>query len=170
MSEPITHVPNEALDLYIDRIVDVPRDLVWKAWTDPELLKQWFTPKPWQTTDCEIDLRPGGVFGTTMKGPNEGEEFTGRGCYLEIVEGKKLVWTTALGPGYRPQPGYFEDKDSGQFYFTAVITMEDHEGGTKYRALVIHSDEAGKQKHETMGFHHGWGAALDQLVELMSQK
>lgn len=167
MTEPIKHVPNEALDLYMDRIVDVPRDLVWKAWTDPELLKQWFTPKPWRTTDCEIDLRPGGIFSTTMKGP-EGEEFTGAGCYLEVVEGKKLVWTTALGPGYRPQPGWSSDQE-GMFYFTAVITLEDHEGGTKYRALVIHSDEEGKQKHETMGFHNGWGAAFDQLVELMKQ-
>lgn len=162
---PMKHEPDPSLDLFMDRIVDVPRELVWKAWTTPELLKQWFTPKPWQTTEAEIDLRPGGIFRNKMEGPN-GESFEGTGCYLEVVEGEKLVWTSALGPGYRPQPG-FDDKMGGMFYFTAVITMEDHEGGTKYRALVIHADEEGKKKHDEMGFHNGWGAAFDQLIELI---
>jgi uncharacterized protein YndB with AHSA1/START domain len=163
---PIKHEPDPSLDLVLERVIDVPRELVWKAWTTPELMKQWFTPKPWQTTEVELDLRPGGIFRNKMKGPNEGEEFDGAGCILEVVEGSKLVWTSALGPGYRPQPG-FDGADDGAFYFTAVITMEDYEGGTKYTALVVHADEKGKQKHEAMGFHGGWGAALDQLVELM---
>ena len=72
------------LDLVLECIVDVPKELVWKAWTQPELLKQWFTPKPWSTVDCELDLRPGGIFRTVMRSP-EGQDFTNLGCYLEVV-------------------------------------------------------------------------------------
>ncbi len=90
------------LDLVLEREVDVPPELVWKAWTTPELLKQWFTPKPYETPECEIDLRPGGAFRTVMRSP-EGDEFDNTGCYLEIVPEEKLSWTSALGPDFRPK-------------------------------------------------------------------
>jgi len=96
-----TNQTQPQLDLSFTRIIDVPRELVWRAWTEPELLKPWFCPLPWKTIDCEIDLRPGGIFRTTMQSP-EGQEFPGTGCYLEIKPNEKLIWTNALGPGYRP--------------------------------------------------------------------
>ena len=102
MTRSITHQPDPALDLVLERVVDVPRELVWKAWTTPEILKRWFTPAPWTTVACEIDLRPGGRFHTVMRSP-EGKDHPGTGCFLEVVEHEKLVWTSALGPGYRPQ-------------------------------------------------------------------
>src|SRR4029077_16465362 len=83
------------LDLLLERVVDVPPELVWAAWTVPEHVKQWFTPAPWTTVDCEIDLRPGGIFRTVMRSP-EGQEFPNVGCYLEIIKSRKLVWTVAL--------------------------------------------------------------------------
>ena len=61
MTGTITHQPDPKLDLVLERVVDVAPTLVWAAWTRPEYLKQWFTPAPWQTVDCEIDLRPGGI-------------------------------------------------------------------------------------------------------------
>ncbi len=76
-------IANAKLDLMFDRVIDVPRDAVWHAWTTPEHLKRWFTPAPWKTVDCEIDLRPGGIFRTTMRSP-EGREFDNIGCYLEL--------------------------------------------------------------------------------------
>lgn len=163
MTQPIIHQTDPKLDLLFERIIDVPPELVWMAWTTPEHLKKWFTPAPWTTVDCEIDLRPGGIFRTVMRSP-EGEEFPNVGCYLEIVENKKLVWTNALAPGYRPcKPLAAMPCDT--FTFTAVLSLEPHEKGTKYTALVIHGDEEGRRKHEEMGFHEGWGQALDQLVE-----
>lgn len=77
---PSQYQPDPRLDLVIERIVDVPPELVWKAWTSPEHLKPWFTPVPWKTVDCEIDLRPGGMFRTVMRSP-EGQEFPNVGCY-----------------------------------------------------------------------------------------
>lgn len=156
------------LDLVLERTVDVPPELVWLAWTQPEHLQKWFTPKPWTTTACEIDLRPGGAFITTMRSP-EGQDFRNFGCYLEIVPHQKLVWTDTLEAGYRPSrqpPG-----ENCPFRFTATLILEPAADakGTKYTAIVLHGDESSRQKHEAMGFHEGWGTALDQLVEHVKQ-
>ena len=149
-----TPAVNPKLDLVLERVIDVPRELVWKAWTTPEHIVHWFTPKPWKTTDCEIDLRPGGIFRTTMLSP-EGQEYPNIGCYLEVVPNEKLVWTDALLPGYRP---------SEKPFFTACLTMESEGSGTRYRAVAIHRDEASRTQHEEMGFYDGWGTVLDQMV------
>ncbi len=84
------HQPDPTLDLLLERVTDVSREQVWAAWTTPDRIKKWFTPAPWKTVDCEIDLRPGGIFRTVMRSP-EGEIFPNAGCYLEIVENQKLV-------------------------------------------------------------------------------
>src|ERR1700759_4706284 len=123
---------NPKLDLVLERVVDVSKERVWAAWTKPEHIKKWFTPAPWTTVDCEIDLRPGGIFRTVMRSP-EGQEFPNEGCYLEVVENRKLVWTGALGPGYRPR-----DTTAFPFVFTAIIMLEPHGTGTKYTARVLH--------------------------------
>lgn len=148
------------LDLVLERIVDVPPERVWRAWTTPERVKQWFTPRPWSTVECEIDLRPGGIFRTVMRSP-EGDLSPNLGTYLEVVPNERLVWTVALGPGFRPLP----IRPDG-LLFTAIITFERHGAGTKYRALVRHCDAETAKRHHDMGFHDGWGAAFDQLVEL----
>ena len=161
------HQADSKLDLSFERIVDVPKKLIWQAWTQPELLKQWFCPLPWRTTDCEIDLRPGGIFRTTMESP-EGQQFPNAGCYLEVVPEEKLVWTNALLPGFRPSLlSATCGADDAAFMFTATIALAAHEGGTRYTATVFHADEAGCKKHAAMGFREGWGIALDQLVAMI---
>lgn len=160
---------NAQLDLTFTRVVDVPRALIWRAWTEPALLMPWFCPLPWKTIDCEIDLRPGGLFRTTMQSP-EGAEFPNAGCYLEIVPQEKLVWTNALLPGFRPcNPAAANGSDAVDFLFTAMVELADAEQGTRYTATVIHADEAGCKQHATMGFEAGWGAALDQLVAMVKR-
>lgn len=171
MTLPTTHQFNPELDLWFERVVDVPQDLVWQAWTTPDQITQWFTPAPWKTIACEIDLRPGGMFSFTMQSP-EGQDFPGVSCYLEIIKNEKLVWTNALSPGYRPakQAEPYPDHPCEEFVFTAVISLEPHANGTKYTALVMHADSASRIKHEQMGFHDGWGAALDQLVAMIKDR
>jgi uncharacterized protein YndB with AHSA1/START domain len=115
------------LDLVLERTVNVSPELVWMAWTQPEHLKKWFTPAPWTTVECEIDLRPGGAFRTVMRSP-EGESFPGVGCYLEIVPNRKLVWTDALEGEFRPS----RHDPHLNFRFTAKILLEPHGKGTKY--------------------------------------
>jgi len=99
---PTGFTPNPDLDLVLAREVDVPPEKVWAAWTQPDLLTRWFAPAPYTTSACEIDLRPGGIFRTVMRSP-EGEESDGAGCFLEVVENERLTWTSALGPGFRPE-------------------------------------------------------------------
>lgn len=144
------------LDLVLERVVDVPVEAVWTAWTTPEHLMKWFTPPPWKTVACDIDLRPGGVFRTVMQGP-DGESVDSAGCYLEVHENERLVFTDALGPGYRPQ---------SQPFMTAIVTMTREGSGTRYRAVAKHGNAETRKSHEEMGFHDGWGTALEQLVEV----
>jgi uncharacterized protein YndB with AHSA1/START domain len=133
-----------ALDLVLERVVDLPPELVWAAWTRPEHITKWFTPAPWTTPEAEVDLRPGGI---------------NSGCFLDVVENRRLVWTGALGPGYRPN-----DSTVVGFPFTAIITLEPDGPGTRYTARVMHAIPEHCTAHAEMGFSQGWGAALDQLV------
>lgn len=144
------------LDLVLDRVIDVPPEKVWAAWTRPEQLMKWFCPEPWTVSKCEIDLRPGGMFKTTMRGP-DGTEMPNMGCYLEVVPNERLVWTDALLPGYRP---------ASEPFMTGVLLLEPKGTGTRYVAMALHRDVASREQHEKMGFHEGWGKALDQLVAL----
>lgn len=161
---------NPELDLMLERIIDVPRELVWQAWTTPEKLMPWFCPLPWKTVECEIDLRPGGKFYTVMQSP-EGQQFPNYGCYLEIIPNEKLVWTSALEPGFRPvtlpepSPGH----ECAEFAMTATLLLETVAGGTKYIAHVMHANKDAQNAHEKMGFEEGWGTCLDQLVDMIKQ-
>lgn len=157
--------PNPALDLVLERIIDVPPHLVWTAWTTPDHVKKWFTPAPWKTVACDIDLRPGGAFTVVMQSP-EGQNFPNTGCYLEVIPNQRLVWTNALEPGYRPSQVPSGTPES-PLVFTAVIALEPHGEGTKYTATVIHGDPESCKRHEAMGFRQGWGTALDQLVAML---
>lgn len=155
MTTPST--PNNTNDLVLERVVDVPPAKVFEAWTTPEILMKWFCPDPWKVTACEIDLVPGGKMNTTMQGP-DGQEFPNSGCVLEVVPGRKLVFTDTLLPGYRP---------SANPFMTAIIEIIPEGNGTRYRATALHKDEETKKKHEEMGFHEGWATALDQMVEVI---
>lgn len=159
-----TYQPNAKFDLSFERIVETPKELIWRAWTQPQHLMPWFCPLPWRTIECEIDLRPGGLFRTLMQSP-EGQNFPNDGCYLEVIDNEKLVWTNALLPGFRPAPTSATCGDSSvSFFFTASIQLEAHGTGTLYSATVQHGDEAACKQHAAMGFEEGWGVALDQLV------
>jgi uncharacterized protein YndB with AHSA1/START domain len=163
---------NPQLDLTFTRIVDVPKEAVWRCWTEPALLLPWFCPKPWQTIACDIDLRPGGIFSSTMQSPEGVTMPTGVGCILEVVPNHRFTWTSALLPDYRPSLTLEKcGGDEGGFMFTATIALEDCQinghVGTRYTATVLHADEAGCKQHADMGFEAGWGAALDQMVAMI---
>ena len=146
-------------DLILTRVVAAPRARIWAAWTEPDLLKQWFCPVPWSVSACELDVRPGGIFATTMRSP-DGKEFPNVGCYLDVVPLERLVWTDALGPGYRPAANPF---------MTGILSLRDVVGGTEYTARAMHRDPATRRKHDEMGFHSGWSTALDQLLAMIAR-
>ncbi len=144
-------------ELVLTRIFDAPPEKVYRAWTEPELIKQWFAPLPWTTPFAETDVRPGGSNLITMRSP-EGEDFPNPGVYLEVVPNERLVVTDAYTRAWEP---------SEQPFMTLILTFEDLGGKTRYTARVLHWSVADRERHEQMGFHAGWGQCADQLAELL---
>jgi uncharacterized protein YndB with AHSA1/START domain len=158
MTTPTTETtPSNDRELVLTRVIDAPPESVYRAWTEPELLKQWFTPRPWTTPVVETDVRPGGSNLIVMRSP-EGVEMPNRGVYLEVVPNERLVITDAFTQAWEP---------SEKPFMTLVLTFEDAgEGRTKYTARVRHWTVVDRESHEKMGFHQGWGMATDQLAEV----
>lgn len=143
-------------ELVLDRFLDAPRALVWRCWTEPELLKQWFCPAPWRVSEVVMDVRAGGRMFTVMEGPN-GERHENPGVFLEVVDGRRLVTTDAYVDAWLP---------SEKPFMTAIMEFADEGAGTRYRAVARHWTAADLKAHEEMGFHEGWGKASDQLEAL----
>ena len=143
-------------ELVLTRLIDVPRDKLYRCWTEPRLITQWFTPPPWTTPSAQVDVRPGGASLITMRGP-DGTEMPNRGVYLEVVPNAKLVFTDAYTEAWVP---------SAKPFMTVILTFEDEGGKTRYTARVRHWTAEDREAHEKMGFHEGWGIATDQLAAL----
>jgi uncharacterized protein YndB with AHSA1/START domain len=143
-------------ELVLTRLIDVPREKLYRCWTEPKLVVQWFTPPPWTTASAEMDIRPGGSSMVIMRGP-DGTEMANPGVYLEVIPNKKLVVTDAYTSAWQP---------SEKPFMTAIITFEDEDGQTRYTARALHWSVEDRETHEKMGFHAGWGVATDQLAVL----
>lgn len=157
MTTVVEAKPNNDRELVLARIIDAPRENVYRCWTDPELMVQWFTPKPWSTKSAEVDVCAGGKSLIVMADP-EGNEYPNAGIYLEVVPGEKLVFTDAFSSTWEP---------AGKPFMVATVTFEDAPGGkTLYTARAGHWSDESKAEHEQMGFHEGWGQCAEQLEEL----
>src|SRR5271169_4686469 len=154
-----TSAPNSDRELLLTRLIAAPRQKLFKAWTDPELLKQWFAPMPYTTPVAELDVRPGGASRIVMRDP-EGNEFPNRGVYLEVLENERLVFTDAYTKAWEP---------SAKPFMTVILTFADEGGKTRYTARVCHWTVADREAHEKMGFHEGWGRCADQLAALVAK-
>jgi uncharacterized protein YndB with AHSA1/START domain len=147
---------NDLEALEISRFLAVPRARVWRAWSDPKLLAQWWCPKPWTTDVKAFDFRPGGGFHPFMSGPDGGTS-DNPGCFLEIIPQEKIVWTTMLTAGWKPGTPWLA--------MTGIFLMADEGAGTRYIARALHKDAADRKKHDDMGFHDGWGTCITQLEQ-----
>jgi uncharacterized protein YndB with AHSA1/START domain len=146
-------------ELVLTRLIDAPREKLFRAWTDPELLKQWFAPHPYTTPHAELDVRPGGANLIVMKSP-DGQEMSNRGVYLEVIKNERIVFTNAYTKAWEP---------SDKPFMTVILTFEDEGGKTRYTARVRHWSVEDRETHEKMGFHQGWGQCADQLTALVAK-
>jgi len=151
--------PASDRELVLTRLIVAPRAKVFRAWTEPELLKQWFAPLPWTTPAAELDVRPGGANLIVMRDPS-GKDFPNRGVYLEVVKNERLVVTDAYTKAWEP---------SEKPFITAILTFENEGGKTRYTARARHWSVADRETHEKMGFHEGWGQCTDQLAALVAE-
>lgn len=148
-----------ARELVLTRLFEAPPEKVYRAWTEPDLLKRWFAPLPWTTPVAILDVRPGGANVIIMRSPH-GEDIPNHGIYLEVVKNQRLVFTDAYTRAWEP---------SEHPFMTVILTFEDLDGKTHYTARVRHWTVADREAHEQRGFHQGWGQCADQLAELLKQ-
>jgi uncharacterized protein YndB with AHSA1/START domain len=152
--------PTGDRELVLTRVFNATPDKLYRAWTEPALMNEWFCPRPWKATVVENDVRPGGANLIVMRGP-EGQEFPNRGVYLEVVPNRRLVFTDAFTQAWQP---------SEKAFFVGVIEFEDiGNGQTRYTARARHWSADDMKQHEQMGFHEGWGKAADQLAEVVAR-
>ena len=148
--------PMDERELVLTRLVDVPAEKLYRCWTEPALLTQWFAPLPWTTPHAELNVYAGGANRITMRSP-EGEDMPNEGIYLEVVPNEKLVITDAFRAGWMPTAAAF---------MVIVLTFTPEDGKTRYIARARHWTKEAAEQHEQMGFHTGWGICADQLVAL----
>lgn len=149
-----------AHDLTIHRIIKAKRATIWRCWTEPDLLKPWFIPKPHTIEEVKMDVRPGGQFFTLMR--VDGTDYPNDGSYLHVDPLKMLVFTDMLLADWKPV-------DNPGLGFTALLSFGDHPEGTEYTATAKHRTAKDAEKHEAMGFTEGWGAVVSQLEDFARQ-
>jgi uncharacterized protein YndB with AHSA1/START domain len=148
--------PAAKRELVLTRLIDAPREKLFRCWTEPKLLKQWFAPLPYTITHAELDVRSGGSNYIVMRSP-EGQDMPLRGVYLEVVPNERVVFTDAYTRPWEP---------SDKPFFTGIITFEDEGGKTRYTARALHWTAEDCEAHAKMGFHEGWGQCADQMAAL----
>ncbi len=138
--------------ILITREFDAPKDLVWRAWTTPELIKRWWNAKRGEVTVAEVDLRVGGAWRYVMIADG-GQEVGFHGEYREIVPGERIVSTEV-----------FEGMPDAESLNT--LTLTEQEGRTTLTVLVEHRNKEGRDGHIESGMEAGMQDAMDLLEEV----
>ena len=147
------------LDLTLQRVIRAPRQTVWRAWTEPDLLARWWTPAPTLTRVDRLEARAGGGFVTRMS--EDGDVFLPHSdnVFIVVEPGERLVFTNAVDSAWRPAL-------PAPVPMTAEIVLGEHPDGTDYQVTVRHGDPAHRDLHEQLGFFDGWGSVTAALAAL----
>ena len=153
--------PSSELDkrtIVITRVFDGPRALVFKAWTDPKHVAQWWGPKGFNNTDCEMDMRTGGAFVLHMRGP-DGVMYPCEGVFREVVVPERIVYTgpargDACGAGLPPNA-------------MVTVTFEEDDGQTTVTIYTRFQSSADREAAVKMGFRTGWTDSFDRLADYL---
>jgi uncharacterized protein YndB with AHSA1/START domain len=141
----------------LTRIYDAPRALVWRAWTDPKHMAQWFGPRGF-TAHCELDVRVGGAFRIVMHGC-DGNDYPMKGTFREIVPPERLVFSNVA-----------VDNDGNHLLEgETTVILEEESGKTK---LTLHTYAKGLvpiAPQMLAGMEAGWSQGLDKLAELVAR-
>ncbi len=148
-------------EIVITRVFNAPRELVFKAWTDPKHVAQWWGPKGFTTKVIELDLRPGGKSRYVMIGP-DGTEYPVKGVFREIVPLERIVTSDEFDEGFEKVVN--ADLPKG-IVMTALF--EDLDGKTKLTLRIVHESAEERRKHEEMGVIAGWNSSFDCLDEFL---
>lgn len=158
--------------LVITRVFDVPRELLWKAFTEPERMALWWGPKGFRVRVSKMDLRPGGIYHYCLRSP-DGSDMWGKSVYREIVAPERLVFVNSFSDEkgaltHHPMSPTWPLEMLSTFAFD-----KEHEGKTKLtiRWPPLNATEEERKTfeagHESM--QQGWTGTLDQLAEYLAK-
>jgi uncharacterized protein YndB with AHSA1/START domain len=152
--------------LVITRIFDAPRELVWKAWTDPELIKCWWGPQYFTTPIIKIDFRVGGRYLYDMRSP-DGQDFWSTGTYREIVPLERVVATDSFadGQGNIVPASYYGMEGDFPLELLVTVIFEERDGKTRFTLRHV-GMPAGEQQDLA---RKGWSTSLDKLAEVLKE-
>lgn len=167
-----TRYPAEDEIVFV-RIFDAPRDLVWRAWTDPQLLRQWWGPHDFDAPDCEIELKPGGAYRIVARGP-DATRYPVKGVYLEIVDRERLVmtdnseemprfWREAYARRRKTNPG----EPPAEIILT--LSLEDAGDGTRMTLSSRFATPADRAASLAMGSEETWRQSFEKLGAILEE-
>lgn len=146
-------------ELVLTRVLDAPRELVFKAWTDPKLLAQWWGPRGFTNPVCELDPRPGGAIRIHMRSP-DGTVYPMTGVYQEIVEPELIVFTSAA----------LDDKGNPMFEMLTTVTFAEEGGKTKQTMRTRVIKVTPQAAPYIAGMEQGWTQSLERLTAYVATK
>jgi uncharacterized protein YndB with AHSA1/START domain len=152
--------------LLIERVFDAPRELVWKAWAEPELMARWFGPKGFTTPVCKIDFRVGGVSLTCMRSP-EGQDYWSTGVYREIVPMERIVTTDSFADADGNVVPASHYGMPGDFPLEMLVTVTFEDLGARTRMTLRHEGMPAGEMGEMA--QQGWNESFDKLAASLSQ-
>jgi uncharacterized protein YndB with AHSA1/START domain len=147
-------------EIIISRVFDAPRELVFAAWTDPGHVERWWGPRGYTSSACEIDLRPGGIFGLEMRGP-DGAIYPCKGVFREIVRPERIV--------YIAQTGHEHPCGAGLPPRSIVtITFAEQDGKTTLTIQTRLQSSADRDAAQNAGYVPGWESSLERLAQFLA--
>ena len=146
-------------ELVLTRVFNAPRERVWKAWTDPKLMAQWWGPKGFTNPLCQLDLRVGGAIRVDMRWP-DGRISKMGGAFREIKEPERLVFTSTAFEG---------DEGNPDLENLNTVTFEEENGKTKATLHVVVIKATPAMAEALAGMETGWSMSFDKLTEFLEK-
>lgn len=152
----------------IERLIDAPREIVYKTWTDQELAKKWWGPKGFQTTYCQIDLHPGGLLHRCIKSP-EGREYWAKGIIQEAKAPERFVYIGSLSDEQGKSVSASDQQGLSQDWsLEMLITINFEEDHGKTRLKIKH-EGVSQNQDERDACERTWNETLDRLEEYLTK-
>jgi uncharacterized protein YndB with AHSA1/START domain len=170
-SEPTTASAEQ--EFVITRVFDAPRTLVFKAWTEPKHMAQWWGPHGFTNPVCEMDVRPGGTWRIVMRGP-DGAEHPAKGVYCEVVEPERIVMTidhSELSEEWHDLVNPNREKGKGKpaLEVLSTVTFEEHGGKTTLTIRLRFDSAAVRDAFLKIGMSQGWSQSLERLEATLAK-
>jgi uncharacterized protein YndB with AHSA1/START domain len=172
MAAAAPKTPINVGDFVATRVLNAPRDLVWKSWTEVERLKQWWGPKGFKVFHAELDLRPGGTFHYGMKSP-DGHDMWGKFTYREIAAPARLVFISSFSDpqgniARAPFPGL-----TWPLQTLSTVSLAERDGKTELTVRGAALEASAEEQATFDGMHEsmrgGWGGTFDQLTDYLAK-